>query len=114
LIALLVLVALVVAAVALYLTNHPAAGHQSTPTTTGPTTTTLAPPPPAIAKMASWKLPVAVRDAAAVAGPGGHLLVLGGETGSGQSADGVFTLGTATGALHQVDALPVAEHDARR
>lgn len=111
LIGLLVLVALVIAAVALYLSTK--GNHQATPptTTTGPTTTTLPPPPPVSSGKASWKLTVPVRDADAVAGPDGLLLVLGGETAAGQSADGVFTLDASTGTLAQVDALPVAEHD---
>lgn len=113
LIALLVLLALVVAAAALYITTSSPGSNQGaiTTTTAGRTTTTLAPAPPVSGVVATWKLTTPVRDAAAVPGPAGHLLVLGGETGSGASADGVFTLDLSSGALHQVDSLPVAEHD---
>lgn len=88
--------------------NTGTAAEQSTSTTS----TTLPPPPAVQATVAGWKLPVPVRDATAVPGTGNQLLVIGGETGSGASADGVFALNLATGALHQVDALPISVHDA--
>lgn len=111
----LVLLALIAAAVALVIaTRHNnGSGNAARNNSTSSTTTTTVPPPPALqATIAGWKLPVPVRDATALAGPGGTLLVIGGETASGASADGVFTLDPTSGTLHQVDALLIAVHDA--
>lgn len=106
--------AVAAAAVALLATGSKKAGTTAPTTvpTSRATTTTLPPPPPLQAQAAAWKLPVAVRDASAVAGPGGKLLVIGGETAQGGSADGVFLVDQSSGALHQVAALPEGVRDA--
>jgi outer membrane protein assembly factor BamB len=59
-----------------------------------------------------WHLAAPVSRAVAVAGPAGRLIVLGGLTTGGGSASGVYTVGTATGAVQQVGALSVPLHDA--
>ena len=59
-----------------------------------------------------WHLAAPISREVAVAGPAGRLIVLGGLTTGGGSASGVYTVGTATGAVRQVGALSAALHDA--
>ena len=59
-----------------------------------------------------WHLAAPISREVAVAGPAGRLIVLGGLTSGGGSASGVYTVGTATGAVRQVGALSAALHDA--
>jgi outer membrane protein assembly factor BamB len=68
--------------------------------------------PAAEAGLMPWHLAAPISREVAVAGPPGRLVVLGGLTTGGGSASGVYTVGTATGAVRQVGALSAALHDA--
>ena len=59
-----------------------------------------------------WHLAAPVSREVAVAGPRGKLIVLGGLTAGGVSADGVYALGTAHGGARRIGMLSAPLHDA--
>ena len=68
--------------------------------------------PAAEAGLMPWHLAAPVSREVAVAGPRGKLIVLGGLTDGGVSADGVSALGTAHGGARRIGMLNAPLHDA--
>ena len=68
--------------------------------------------PAAEAGLLPWRMPAPVSREVAVTGPGNQLIVLGGLTPSGASADGVSAVSTGTGASRQIGRLSAPLHDA--
>jgi hypothetical protein len=59
-----------------------------------------------------WRLPAPVSREVVVPGQHGRLIVLGGLTAGGVSANGVYSVRTRTGGVRRIGALGVAVHDA--
>ena len=68
--------------------------------------------PAAEAGLMPWHLAAPISREVAVADPQGRLIVLGGLTASGASADGVYAFHTGTGTARQIGALSAPLHDA--
>jgi hypothetical protein len=72
--------------------------------------------PPGLAAAESgllpWRLPAPVSREVVVPGQHGRLIVLGGLTAGGASANGVYSVRTRTGGVRRIGALGVAVHDA--
>lgn len=68
--------------------------------------------PAAEAGLLPWHLAAPLSREVAVAGSRGHLIIFGGLTQGGASADGIYALSTRTGAAHQIGALRAPLHDA--
>jgi hypothetical protein len=60
-----------------------------------------------------WHLSVAISRETAAAAPGNRLIVMGGLTAGGTSANGIYAVRTATGAARYLGALRAPGHDAR-
>lgn len=68
--------------------------------------------PAAEAGLLPWHLAAPVSREVAVAGPGNRLITLGGLTPSGDSAEGVSTVSTSTGAASRIGSVGAPLHDA--
>jgi outer membrane protein assembly factor BamB len=68
--------------------------------------------PAAEAGLMPWHLAAPISREVAVAGPRGQLIVLGGLTSGGVSANGVYALRAVTGAARRIGALRAPLHDA--
>jgi outer membrane protein assembly factor BamB len=117
--------AVVVVAVAAWLAarphsgaSHDAASHGGTasgpPTAPQPSQDKAAPPslPAAESGLLPWHMTEPLSREVVAAGSGGQLIVLGGLTAGGASADAVYAVRTATGAARQIGRLTAALHDA--
>ncbi len=107
-------VAVVVVAVVAWLAILPhgtAGAHRSAPP---PARAAAAPPvlDAAESGLLPWHLAAPLSREVAVPGSPGQLIVLGGLTSAGASADGVYAVRTATGAARQLGALSAPLHDA--
>ena len=68
--------------------------------------------PPAVESgLLPWALAAPISRVVVLPAAGGQLVLLGGLTAAGTSANGVFTLNPASGALASVGTLPAAVHD---
>jgi putative pyrroloquinoline-quinone binding quinoprotein/Kelch motif protein len=68
--------------------------------------------PAAESGLLPWHLAAPVSREVVVAGRGGRLIVLGGLSARGASADGIYALRTATGVAHRIGTLSAPLHDA--
>ena len=68
--------------------------------------------PAAEAGLLPWHLAAPLSREVAVAGSRGRLIVVGGLTTGGASADGIYALSTRTGATHRIGTLRAPLHDA--
>jgi outer membrane protein assembly factor BamB len=68
--------------------------------------------PAAEAGLLPWHLAAPLSREVAVAGSPGHLIIFGGLTPGGASADGIYALSTRTGATRQIGTLRAPLHDA--
>jgi outer membrane protein assembly factor BamB len=68
--------------------------------------------PAAEAGLLPWRLAAPISREVAVTGPGNRLVVLGGLTTGGVSVNGIYAIGTHTGAARQIGVLRAPLHDA--
>src|SRR5579871_4726624 len=107
-------VAVVVVAMVAWFAILPHGGASTHRTALTPARAAAAPPvlDAAESGLLAWRLAAPLSREVVVPGPPGQLIVLGGLTAAGRSADGVYAVRTATGAARQLGALSAPLHDA--
>jgi outer membrane protein assembly factor BamB len=107
-------VAVVVVALVAWFAILPRGGTGAHGSTPPPARAAAAPPvlDAAESGLLPWHLAAPLSREVVVPGPPGQLIVLGGLTAAGRSADGVYAVRTATGTARQIGALRAPLHDA--